>query len=83
MMKKSKRSDPHRLFFKFTDKINLRRKDKHIALSNLCIYNTWKNIKKPYRKSRFKIWPRHGMKKFIYLIDHILCPIFKIILHTY
>ena len=42
----SKTSDPHILLLNLTDKINLRRKDKCIALSNLSIYYTWKNIKK-------------------------------------
>ena len=43
--KNSKTSDPHRLLLNFTDKKDLRRKDKYIALSNLSIYDTWKNIK--------------------------------------
>ena len=51
----SKTSDPHRLLLNFTDKIALRRKDKYIALSNLSIYYTWKNIKKSYKNSKFKI----------------------------
>ena len=38
----SKTSDPHRLLLNLTDKIDLRRKDKYIALSNLSIYYTWK-----------------------------------------
>ena len=44
----SKTSDPHRLLLNLTDKINLRRKDKYIALSNLSIYYTWKNVKNSY-----------------------------------
>ena len=44
--KTSKTSDPHRLLLNLKDKIDLRRKDKYIALSNLSIYYTWKNIKK-------------------------------------
>ena len=31
------------------------KKDKYIALSNLRIYSTWKNIKKSYKNNRFKI----------------------------
>ena len=42
----SKTSDPHRLVLNFTDKIDLRKKHKYIALSNFSIYYTWKNIKK-------------------------------------
>ena len=41
----SKTSDPHRLLLNLTDKIDVRRKDKCIALSNLSIYYTCKNIK--------------------------------------
>ena len=33
----SKISDPHRLLLNITDKINLRRSDKYVALSNLSI----------------------------------------------
>ena len=38
----SKTSDPHRLLLNLANKIDLRRKDKYIALSNLSIYYTWK-----------------------------------------
>ena len=41
----SKTSDPDRLLLNLTDKINFRRKDEYIALSNLSIYYTWKNNK--------------------------------------
>ena len=41
----SKASDPHRLLLNLSDKINLKRSDKYITLSNLSIYYTWKNIK--------------------------------------
>ena len=52
----SKISDPHRLLQNFTDKIDLRRKDKFVALSNLSrIYYTWKNIKMSYKNNEFKI----------------------------
>ena len=35
--KNSKTSDPHRVLLNLADKIDLRKKDKHIALSNLNI----------------------------------------------
>ena len=44
--KNSKTSDPQRPLLNLTDKIDLRRKDKYIALSNLSILYIWKNIKK-------------------------------------
>ena len=53
--KNSKTSDPPRLLLNLTDKIGLRRKDKHFALSNLSIYYTWENIKKSYNNNKFKI----------------------------
>ena len=51
----SKTPDSHRLLLNLTDKIDLRRNDKYIALSNLSICYTWKNIKKSYRNNKFKI----------------------------
>ena len=36
----SKTSDSHRLLFNLLDKINLKRNDKYVALSNLSIYYT-------------------------------------------
>ena len=53
--KNSKTSDPHTLLLNVTDKIDLRRKDKYISLSNLNIYYTWKNMKKPCKNNKFKI----------------------------
>ena len=38
-----KKSDPHRLLLNLLYKINLKRSDKYVALSNLSIYYTWKN----------------------------------------
>ena len=51
----SKTSEPHVLILKLTDKLDLRRGEKIIALSNLSIYYTWKNIKSSYNKNKFKI----------------------------
>ena len=42
----SKTSEIHRLLLNVTDKINLKRRDQYVTLSNLSIYYTWKNIKK-------------------------------------
>ena len=50
--KNSKTSDPHTLLL---NKIDLRRKNKYIALSNLNIYYTWENMKKPCKINKFKI----------------------------
>ena len=53
--KNSQTSEPHVLMLKFTDKLDLRRGENRIALSNLSIYYTWQNIKSSYNKSKFKI----------------------------
>ena len=41
----SKTSKPYVLILKLTNKLDLRMGQKFIALSNLSIYYTWKNIK--------------------------------------
>ena len=51
----NKTSDPHRLLLNLTDKINLNRSDKYVALSNLSIYYIWKNIKMSCKNNEFKI----------------------------
>ena len=51
----SKTSDPHRLLLNLANKINLKRNDKYVALSNLSIYYIWKNIKRSYKNNKFRI----------------------------
>ena len=51
----SRTSEYHVLALKFPDKLNLRRGQKSVALSNLSIYYTWKNIKSSYNNNKFKI----------------------------
>ena len=53
--KNSKTYDPHRLLRNLTDKIDLKRSDIYVPLSNLSIYYTWKIIKKSYMNNKFKI----------------------------
>ena len=48
-------SEYHVLVLKLTDKLDLRRGQKSIALSNLSIYYTWINIKSSYNNIKFKI----------------------------
>ena len=57
-------SDLHRLLLNLLDKINLERGDKYVALSNLSIYYTWKNIKRSYKNNKFKISALTWNKKF-------------------
>ena len=60
----SKTSYRHRLLLNLPDKINLKRSDKYVALSNLSMYYTWKNIKKSYKNNTFKISSPTWNEKF-------------------
>ena len=51
----SKISYSHRLLFNVSDKKDLKSNYKYVALSNLNIYHTWKNIRKSYKNNKFKI----------------------------
>ena len=51
----SRTSKLHILTLKLANGLDLRFGEKVIALSNLSIYYTWKNIKSSYNKNKFKI----------------------------
>ena len=51
----SKANKSNRFVYQFTDKLNVKNPNKNIALANLSIYYTWKNIKSEYNKNKFKI----------------------------
>ena len=51
----SRTSEYHVLVLKLADELDLKRGQKSVALSNLSIYYTWKNIKSSYRNNKFKI----------------------------
>ena len=51
----SKTPKPRILILKLTNKLDLRIGKKVIALSNISIYYTWKNIKSSYNNNKFKI----------------------------
>ena len=51
----SKTCESHVLILKLTGNLDLRRSEKSIALSNLSICYTWKNIKSSYNNNKFKI----------------------------
>ena len=51
----SRASEYHVLLLKLTDKLDLRRGQKSVALSDPSIYYTWKNIKSSYNNNKFKI----------------------------
>ena len=53
--KNSKTSEPHRFKYNLIDKLDLKNPNKNMALANLSIYYTWKNIKSIYNNNKFKI----------------------------
>ena len=51
----SKTSEPRKFKLDLTDKLNLKDPKKNVALADLSIYYTWKNIKSEYNNNKFKI----------------------------
>ena len=51
----SKTKHSYKFVYNFTDKLNLRNPNENIALANLSIYYTWKNVKSDYNNNKFKI----------------------------
>ena len=82
--KNSQTSKPHVLILKFTNKLDLRRGENRIPLSNLSIYYSWKNIKKVHTITiNLKYLLQHEMIDSNHQMDHILYQMFKIILNTF
>ena len=76
----SKRSESTKLLYEFTDKLDFKNSNKNMALANLSIYYTWKNIKSEYNNNEFKISAQLEMINLIYPMDPILYLIYRIIL---
>ena len=49
----SRTNESHRFKLELTDKLNLKNPNRNMALANLSIYYTWKNIKSEYNNSNF------------------------------
>ena len=52
----SETSELHRFKLDLTDKLNLKNPNRNMALANLGIYYTWKNIKSENNNNKFKIY---------------------------
>ena len=79
----SKTSKHNVLVLKLTDKLDLRRGQKTVALSNLSTYYTWKKVKSSYNNNKFKISAPTWSEELSYQMDHIQYQIFKIILNIF
>ena len=53
--KNSKTIEPNRFKYDLIDKLDLKNPNKNMALGNLSIYYTWKNVKSTYNNNKFKI----------------------------
>ena len=53
--KNSKTRERHRFKYNLIDKLDLKNPNKNMALANLNIYYTWKNVKSNYNNNKFKI----------------------------
>ena len=62
--KNSKTEDYHRFSLNLRNKINLKMPHRHIALSNLSIYYTCRNITKKLNNGKFKITTSSWSEEF-------------------
>ena len=53
--KNSKMDEPHKFFLYLSQRLDLRSLNKHVALQNVSIHYTWKNIRKQYKSNKLKI----------------------------
>ena len=51
----SKMNKPQKCVLNLSQILDLRSSDKHVAVQNLPIYYTWKNIRKQYKNNKLKI----------------------------
>ena len=51
----SKTNEPHKFVLSLSRRLDFRSSDKHVALQNLSIYYTWKNIKKLHKNNKLKM----------------------------
>ena len=51
----SKMNEPHKFVIKLSQRLDLRSSNKSVALQNLCIYYTWKNVRKQYKNNNLKV----------------------------
>ena len=52
--KNSRTNEPNRFKYNLIDKLDLKNPNKNMALANLSIYYTWKNVKSIYNNNKFK-----------------------------
>ena len=78
----SKTKHSNKFVYNLTDKLNLKNPNKNIALANLSIYYTWKNVKSDYNNNKFKISAPTWSDTFDVPDGSYSMLLFKIILNT-
>ena len=63
-MENSKTNEPHKFVLNLSQRLDLRSSNKHVALQNLSIYYTWKNLRKLYKNNKLKIIAPTGNDEF-------------------
>ena len=51
----NKTNGPHKFVLNLSQSLDLRNSNKDVALQNLSIFYTWKNIRKQYKNDKLKI----------------------------
>ena len=72
--KNSKTNESHKFVLNLSQRLGSISSNKHVALQNLSLYYTWKNIRKQYKTKKL-------MMRLNYPIVLILCQIFQITLN--
>ena len=79
--KNSKTSEIRKFKLDSTDNLYLKNPNENMALANLNIYYTWKNIKSDCNNNKCKFLPQLGMILLIYLMVLTQFLTFKVILN--
>ena len=81
--KNSKTNELNKFKYDLIDKLDLKNPSKNMALANLSIYYTWKNIKSTYNNNNLTYQHQLGMKHLTCLMDSTIYQKYKIILNIY
>ena len=51
----SRTNEPHKFVLSLPRRLDLKNSDRYLALQNLSIYYTWKNIRQQYKNNKLKV----------------------------
>ena len=84
-MENSKTNESYKFVLNLSQRLDLKISSKHVALQNLSIYYTRKNIRKQYKSNKLTIIALAWNDKFELLHgllhELLMCQIFKILLN--